>query len=48
VGIKEEAGKIRQLADDLRKLLDEPIEIAADQQAKSSERWGPHGGKGTR
>ncbi|MEV0981285.1 hypothetical protein [Streptomyces sp. NPDC049915] len=39
MGAQEEAGKIRQLAEDVRTLLDQPIEIAADRQAKPDERW---------
>ncbi|MFD9001865.1 hypothetical protein ACFV0T_12970 [Streptomyces sp. NPDC059582] len=39
MGAKDDAGKIRQLAEDVRKLLDQSIEIAADQQAKADERW---------
>ncbi|WP_327695387.1 hypothetical protein [Streptomyces sp. NBC_00459] len=39
MGATEEAGKIRQLAADVRKLLDDPVEIAADSQAKQDERW---------
>ncbi|MBT2451326.1 hypothetical protein J7F03_30505 [Streptomyces sp. ISL-43] len=31
--------QLRSLADDLRKLLDEPVEIAADRAAKSDEGW---------
>lgn len=31
--------QLRSLADDLRKLLDEPIEIAADRGAKPDESW---------
>ncbi|MFD7873041.1 hypothetical protein ACFV5G_02740 [Streptomyces sp. NPDC059766] len=39
MGAKEEAGRIRQLAEDVRKLLDQPIEIAADRHVKADERW---------
>ena len=39
MGATEEAGKIRQLAGEVRKLLDEPIEIAADKNTKPQERW---------
>lgn len=39
MGAKEEAGRIRQLAAEIRRLLDNPIEIAADQHAKEEERW---------
>ena len=39
MGATEEAGKIRQLAEDVRNLLNAPIEIAADKQAKPDERW---------
>ncbi|MFD9307491.1 hypothetical protein ACFWCB_33265 [Streptomyces sp. NPDC060048] len=30
---------MRKLADDLRALLNEPIEIAADRNAKADEQW---------
>ncbi|MDQ0930253.1 hypothetical protein [Streptomyces turgidiscabies] len=39
MGATEEAGKIHQLAEDIRKLIDQPIEIAADAQVKKDERW---------
>ncbi|MGW5847054.1 hypothetical protein ACWFQ8_03640 [Streptomyces sp. NPDC055254] len=34
-----EAADLRKLADDLRTLLNEPIEIAADRNAKTNEQW---------
>ncbi|MFD3539755.1 hypothetical protein ACFWUQ_09680 [Streptomyces sp. NPDC058662] len=34
-----DAADLRKLADDLRTLLNEPIEIAADRNAKADERW---------
>ena len=38
-----DAADLRKLADDLRALLDEPIEIVADRHAKADERWqGPN------
>ncbi|MFF3977837.1 hypothetical protein ACWGNF_04635 [Streptomyces sp. NPDC055808] len=39
----QEATDLRKLADDIRKLLDEPITIAADQSVKEDQRWaGPN------
>ncbi|MEU7603089.1 hypothetical protein AB0B78_06275 [Streptomyces sp. NPDC040724] len=38
-----EAADLRKLADDIRALLNEPIEIAADRNAKAGEQWqGPN------
>ncbi|MGW0361890.1 hypothetical protein [Streptomyces sp. NPDC002990] len=38
-----DAADLRKLADDLRALLNEPIEIAADRHAKAGEQWqGPN------
>lgn len=34
-----DAADLRKLADDLRALLNEPIEIAADRNAKRDEQW---------
>ena len=35
----DDATNLRKLADDVRKLLDDPIGIAADKHAKADERW---------
>ncbi|WP_431043792.1 hypothetical protein ACQUSR_19135 [Streptomyces sp. P1-3] len=41
-----EAERLRQLAKDVRHLLDEPIRIAADKDAKPDDRWqGPNATK---
>ncbi|MGW2817733.1 hypothetical protein [Streptomyces sp. NPDC001415] len=38
-----DAADLRRLADDIRKLLDEPIAIAADQNVPTEDRWaGPN------
>ncbi|MER5564537.1 hypothetical protein ACFW17_29745 [Streptomyces sp. NPDC058961] len=38
-----EAGDLRKLADDIRRLLDEPIALASDQNVPTEERWaGPN------
>ncbi|MEU3501372.1 hypothetical protein ABZ726_11545 [Streptomyces hundungensis] len=41
--VSRDAADLRTLADDIRKLLDEPITIAADRSAKDDARWaGPN------
>ncbi|WP_328328110.1 hypothetical protein [Streptomyces sp. NBC_00455] len=38
-----EAGQLRKLAEDVRSLLDQPVDIASDKNAKPDERWtGPN------
>ncbi|MGW3494248.1 hypothetical protein [Streptomyces sp. NPDC001020] len=36
---ENEAGQLCKLAADVRHLLDDPIDIAADKHVKSDERW---------